>query len=130
MVKNTSTISTFTTPIANGSSDTCDLVNTPRDIQYDVKINLVLASGTVSGSVVVELISVDSSGNEYPPADSEDNRTITILSDQLEADGATNNYFAKGIDRVAGLNNLKFKITNDSGVAIDTAEIILGKLQF
>lgn len=128
MVKNYETIS-FTPPIASGSIDTTSIVNTPRDIQYDVQIAFDLDTGTISGNIVVELISVDSSGNEYPPADSEDNRTITILSDQLTA--SSSHYFAKGIDRVAGINNLKFRISNDCGISmITTVEITLGKLQF
>lgn len=129
MVKGSTTISSFTTPITSGSSDTCDLVNTPRDIQFDVKILLTLASGTISGNIVIELITVDSSGNEYLPAESDDNRTITILSDSLTADSSVNK-FAKGVDRVAGADKVKFKITNNSGVSISSASIVLGKLQF
>jgi hypothetical protein len=131
MIKNTTTIASadFTTlPLSTGGTAISDLVNTPRDIQFDVQIELTLAAGTISGNITVELISVNSSGDEFLPADSDDNRTITLLSEDLTADSTV--YFAKGIDRVAGVSNLKFKITNDSGVTISSGEITLGKLQF
>ena len=133
MVKNISTLSSSsfdpTLPLAgDGSSLVTELVNTPRDIQYDVRISLTLASGTITGNIVIELISVNGDLTEFTPADSDDNRTITLLSDTLTGGASIN--VAKGIDRVAGVSNLMFKITNNSGVNITAGEITLGKLQF
>jgi hypothetical protein len=131
MVKNTATISTFdpALPLAgDGSSTMTSLVNTPRDIQYDVRIEFTLDAGTITGNIVVELVSVNADSTEFLPADSDDNRTITLLSDTFTADSTIT--AAKGIDRVAGISNLMFKITNDSGVSITVGEITLGKLQF
>ena len=130
MVKNTSTITISTgLPLAgDGSTTTSSIVNTPRDIQYDVRVSLTLGSGTIVGNITIELVSVNADTTEFTPADSDDNRTITLLSDTLTASSTIN--VAKGIDRVAGVSNLLFKITNNSGVSISAAEITLGKLQF
>ena len=131
MVKNTTSITTFdpVLPLAgDGSSAVTSLVNTPRDIQYDVRISLTLGSGTISGNITIELVSVNADLTEFTPADSDDNRTITLLSDTLTA--STTITVAKGIDRVAGVSNVLFKITNSSGVSITAGEITLGKLQF
>jgi len=128
MIKNVTTIDTFSATIADGATDSSDLVNTPRDIQFDVRLGFTLASGTVTGNITLQLLSVNADTTEFLPADSDDNRTIVLLSEDLTQGAA--NYFAKGIDRVAGVSNVIFKITNDSGLDMTGTEITLGKLQF
>ena len=128
MVKNSSIVA-VATPIENAAAAVVSaLVNTPRDIQYDVRLTMLLAAGTISGGITLELISVGSDATEYYPADSDDNRTIALLSDALTA--STTISVSKGIDRVAGIDNMKFALTNNSGVSITTASIEVGKLQY
>jgi len=128
MVKNTSTVA-VATPIASAAAAVVSaVVNTPRDIQYDVKLTMTLGAGTITGGITLELVSYGSDAADYYPADSDDNRTIAILSDALTASTTIN--VAKGIDRVAGMSNIKFALTNNSGVSITAASIEVGKLQY
>ena len=68
MIKNVTTIDTFSATIADGATDSSDLVNTPRDIQFDVRLGFTLASGTVTGNITLQLLSVNADTTEFLPA--------------------------------------------------------------
>ena len=127
MIKDTQTVS-ISTPIADEGTETTAVINIPRALALDVQAKLVLDTGTISGNIVVEVITTDGT-NDYLPAEDDDNRTITILSDKLTASSTV--YYSKGVDRIAGASNIKLKITNNSGVSLTTGTAFeLGVLKY
>lgn len=126
LAKATSEI-TITGPIADEGTFTSDLINVPRAMQYDVAVALLMDSGTPTGDITLEIVSVNGA-NDYLPVDTNSPRIMTIPSSAITA--STTIRYAFGVDRVAGILNMKIKLTNDSGISITSGTIYFNKFDY
>lgn len=109
---------TVTTPLESEDTFTSAAIAVPKAIQYDLRADITLDTGTPVGDIVLKVVSVDT--NDYLPLDGSI-RIVTIPVSELSSGGTV--HFAAGIDRIAAISSAKVIVENNCGVDITAATI-------
>jgi len=110
-----------TVPLVNEDDFISGAIPVPKAFQYDIRADLTLDTGTVTGGIDIKVISVDT--DDFYPLDG-DVRVMEIPVEELSSGGTVK--FAKGITSVAGISNVKIAVENNSGVSITAGTIKFG----